>query len=152
MAMLIHQMVYDNIKWHIMNNNHINNRHSILQFLLPDMGEMPSQPIDTTWALGSSCRTKRSWDRCLMWKSSGNHVDMDVSHSESYLLYLDYKQRVFHIHADIFAWGCVERVDLNNKKCMIWNDFAGNWILRPLKTVSLVRKAGHRTRIHSVMI
>lgn len=68
-----------------------------------------------------------------MWKSSGNHVDMDVSHSDSYLLYLDYKQRVFHIFADIFARGCVERVDLNNKKCMIWNDFAGNWILRPLK-------------------
>ena len=50
------------------------------------------------------------------WKSSGNHVDMDVSHSDSYLLYLDYKQRVFHIYADIFARGCVERVDLNNQK------------------------------------
>ena len=35
---------------------------------------------------------------------------------------------------------------------MIWNDFAGNWILRPLKTVSLVRKAGHRTRNHSGVI
>ena len=51
-----------------------------------------------------------------MWKPSGNQVDMDVSHSESYLLYLDYKQRVFHIYADIFARGCVERVDLNDKQ------------------------------------
>ena len=51
-----------------------------------------------------------------MWKPSGNQVDMDVSHSESYLLYLDYKQRVFHNYADIFARGCVERVDLNDKK------------------------------------
>ena len=42
MAMLNNQMVYDNIKWHIMNNNHNNNRNSILQFLLSDMGEMPN--------------------------------------------------------------------------------------------------------------